>query len=183
MVIATLAALGGCASTSDAPPGLQPLTVVEHVDLKRFMGNWFVIANIPTFLEKGAHNAMDHYRLDADGTVFTTFSFNAQAPDGPLKRYTSRGFVLDTTSNAVWGQQYIWPIKADYRIAYLSRDYNLVVVARQKRDYVWIMARTPEISELEYQRLVGVVGSLGYDVTKLLRVPQLPEPAAARALD
>ena len=30
----------------------KPMPAVEYVDLDRFMGDWFVIANIPTFLEK-----------------------------------------------------------------------------------------------------------------------------------
>ena len=43
--------------------------------LERFMGDWYVIANIPTPLEKGAHNAVESYRLDSNGTVATTFTF------------------------------------------------------------------------------------------------------------
>jgi apolipoprotein D and lipocalin family protein len=159
-------------SKSDSPP----LPLVARVDLARFMGDWYVIANIPTFLEKGAHNAKDTYCLDTDGTIATTFSFNADGFDGPSKRYRSRGFVLDSSSNAVWGQQYIWPFKADYRIAYLAQDYSQVVIAREKRDYVWIMARAPSISDEDYRKLVGVVQALGYDPNKLQRVPQQPGP-------
>ena len=156
-------------------PTRDPVTLVAHVDLPRFMGDWYVIANIPTFLEKGAHNAKDHYALDPDGTIATTFTFNADAPDGPLKSYRSRGFVLDPVGKAVWGQQYIWPFKADYRIAYLSEDYRQVVVARDKRDYVWIMARTPTISDSDYDKLATFVASQGYDPLKLQRVPQSPK--------
>ena len=162
----------GCASVPHAAP--PPVALVSHVDLPRFMGDWFVIANIPTFLEKGAFNAMDSYRLDADGTVATTFSFNAKRSDGPRKHYTSRGFVMNPATNAVWGQQYIWPFKADYRISYLSDDYSLVVVTREKRDYVWIMARTPTISPSDFERLTAFVGTQGYDVSRLQRVPQVP---------
>ena len=34
------------------------LKTVDYVDLERFMGDWYVIANIPTFIEKGAVNAV-----------------------------------------------------------------------------------------------------------------------------
>lgn len=164
------ATLAGCAT---APPDQAPaLALAPHVDLSRFMGDWYVIANIPTFLEKGAHNAKDHYELAADGTIATTFTFNADAPTGPRKHYESRGYVLDTASNAVWGQQYIWPIKADYRISYVSEDYGIAVITREKRDHVWIMARTPTIAQADYNRLVAFVGSQGYDPSKLERVPQ-----------
>ena len=162
--------LVGCAGMPNASG--PSVALVSHVDLPRFMGDWFVIANIPTFLEKGAYNAMDSYRLGADGTVDTTFSFNAKSFDGPRKTYKSRGFVLDRATNAIWGQQYIRPFKADYRISYLSDDYTLVVITREKRDYVWIMARTPTISESDYHRLATFVGTQGYDVSRLQRVPQ-----------
>jgi apolipoprotein D and lipocalin family protein len=170
LTLASAAALAGCASAPD--PALKAVTLVSQVDLPRFMGDWYVIANIPTFLEKGAHNAKDHYRLAPDGTIPTTFSFNAGAFDGPRKSYESRGFVLDSSANAVWGQQYVWPIKADYRISYLSSDYSQTVITREKRDYVWIMARTPTIPEAELQRLIAFVGTQGYDTSKIQRVPQ-----------
>jgi apolipoprotein D and lipocalin family protein len=164
-----VALLSGCA---DVPSERAPVALVPHVDIPRFMGDWYVIANIPTFLEKGAHNAKDSYRLESDGTIPTTFSFNADAPHGPAKHYESRGFVLDTTTNAIWGQQYVWPFKADYRISYLSPDYTQTVITRDKRDYVWIMARTPSIPEGDLERLKAFVSSQGYDVSKLQRVPQ-----------
>jgi len=158
--------LSGCQSSA------PPVVTAARVDLQRFMGDWYVIANIPTFIEKGAHNAIESYKLDADGTIATTFTFRAGGFDGELKRYTPRGFVRDRESNAVWGMQFVWPIKADYRIMYLADDYSQTVVGRQQRDYVWIMARTPAIPEADYQRLLQFVGEQGYDIKQVLKVPQ-----------
>jgi apolipoprotein D and lipocalin family protein len=136
------------------------------------MGDWYVIANIPTFIERGAYNAVESYRLAPDGTVPTTFTFHQGAFDGPLKRHTPKGFVRPGTGNAVWGMQFLWPFKAEYVIAYVDPDYRETIIARSARDYVWIMARTPEISAADYATLVERVGKLGYDVAKLQRVPQ-----------
>jgi apolipoprotein D and lipocalin family protein len=163
--------VAGCASSSNAPP-TTPVTLASQVDLQRFMGDWYVIANIPTRIEEGAFNSKDSYRLDADGTVATTFSFNADGYTGPRKSYDSRGYVVADTNNAVWGQQYVWPIKADYRISYLSADYKYTVIARDKRDYVWIMSRTPTMPDAELERLKAFVKTQGYDVSKLQKVPQ-----------
>ena len=133
---------------------LPPLKTVEHVDTQRFMGDWYVIACIPTSFEVGAYNAIESYRLDADGTVATTFTFHKEAFDGLLKTYKPRGFIVDTTTNATWGMRFIWPFKAEYLITYLTEDYSQTVIARNKRDYVWIMARKPEIPETYYSRIV-----------------------------
>ena len=150
----------------------KPMPAVKYVDLDRFMGDWFVIANIPTFLEKDAYNPVETYSLDNDGTIATTFTFNQGSLDGEKKNYHPRGFVQDSESNAIWGMQFVWPIKADYRIVYLDADYQNTIIGRKSRDYVWIMARTPTISDSDYGELFAFVESLGYDTSKLKRVPQ-----------
>jgi apolipoprotein D and lipocalin family protein len=68
--------------------------------------------------------------------------------------------------------QFIWPIKAEYRIVYLDSDYQHTIIARNARDYVWIMARTPQISDAEYKTLTDLVAGYGYDTAKLRKVPQ-----------
>jgi apolipoprotein D and lipocalin family protein len=148
------------------------MSTAEHVDLDRFMGDWYVIASIPTFLEKDAYNAVESYRLDPDGTIATTFTFHRNSFDGPLRTMRPRGFVRDTVTNARWGMQFLWPFKAEYLIAYLDDSYRETIIARSARDYVWIMARAPTLDDADYQRLVGRVGRLGYDTSRLERVPQ-----------
>jgi apolipoprotein D and lipocalin family protein len=150
----------------------RPLPTVEHVDLQRFMGDWYVIANIPTFIERDAYNAVESYRLADNGTIDTTFSFNKGGFDGDRKSYNPTGFVRDDSNNAVWGMQFIWPIKADYRIIYLNDNYSVTVIGRNRRDYVWIMARTPEMAEQDYQHLIELLAEQGYDIGKINRVPQ-----------
>ncbi len=165
--VAASVLLGACAS-----PPRPPMPTVAQVDLQRFMGDWYVIASIPTFLEKGAHNAVESYALDADGSIATTFTFRKGAFDGPQKTYKPRGFVVEGTGNAIWGMRFVWPIKADYRIVYLDEAYSQTVIARDQRDYVWIMARTPSIPEADYQRIQEQLRGWGYDPALLERVPQ-----------
>jgi apolipoprotein D and lipocalin family protein len=170
LTLTAFALLTGCAT-----PAMPPIKTVEHVDLQRFMGDWYVIANIPTFIEKGAHDPVESYRLEPDGSIATTFTFRAGSFDGPVKTYRPRGWVTDTRSNAVWGMQFVWPIKADYRIVHLSPDYTQTVIGREKRDYVWIMARTPTMPDADYQRIVALLAEQGYDVTKIEKAPHRQE--------
>jgi apolipoprotein D and lipocalin family protein len=165
LALALVAALTGC---SNHPP----MKSVEYVDIDRYMGDWYVIANIPTFVETGAHNAIESYALNADGSIATTFSFNDESFEGERKKYQPTGFIIDRHSNAVWGMQFIWPFKADYRIVYVKEDYSVTVVAREARDYVWVMSRSPVIEDAEYTRLVGLITALGYKRAEIQRVPQ-----------
>lgn len=163
-ILTVMLSLSGCSS-------MEPLKTVDHVDIERFMGDWYVIANIPTALEKGAHNAIESYRLDDDGSIATTFTFHKDGFSGPLKTYEPRGYVSDE-SNAIWGMQFIWPIKADYRIIYLDEEYSVTVIGRNKRDYVWIMAREPAIQEPEYTKILTMLKSVGYNPADIQLVPQ-----------
>jgi apolipoprotein D and lipocalin family protein len=163
-VLAAALTLVGCASHPTLP-------TVAQVDLERFMGDWYVIANIPTFIERGAHNAVERYRLSPDGTVATVFTFNKGDFDGPERRYTPRGFV-QSDDNARWGMQFLWPIKAEFLVIHLNEDYTQTVIGRSKRDYVWIMARTPTIPEADYQQILTQLADQGYDTARIERVPQ-----------
>jgi apolipoprotein D and lipocalin family protein len=168
LLTAALALLGGCAVS----PEKVTIPVHGSVDLQRFMGPWYVIANIPTFIEKGAHNAIESYALDPDGTINTTFTVRADGFDGAAKRYNPRGFVVPGSNNAVWGMRFVWPIKAEYVICWVDPQYSETIIGRSARDYVWIMARTPTLSAERYDALLARVRDLGYDVAKVQKVPQ-----------
>ena len=166
-LLAPLALLaGGCATAR------PPMPTVARVDLTSFSGDWFVIAHIPASLEKNAFNAVESYRVARDGTIETTYTFRDGGFEGERKRYTPRGFVRDHSTNATWGMQFVWPLRMEYLVILLDEERGVTVIGRTDRDYVWIMARTPEIPEEELARLVAFVGERGYDVTRLRRVPQ-----------
>jgi len=173
-VLVFLAALMTACSTVPR----APIPTARAVDVDRFMGDWYVIAHIPTLIEREAYNAIERYDRSPDGTIATTFSFRKGGFDGPAKVYRPTGFVQDPVNHSTWGMRFVWPFKAEYLIAELDADYRTTIIARNARDYVWIMARTPTLPEAEYARLVGRCAALGYDVTKLRRVPQRWSPAA-----
>ena len=156
--------MSGCQSPS-------PIGTGASIDIDLFMGDWYVIACIPTFIETEAYNAVESYARGEGNRIKTTFTFNKGGFDGPLKEYNPTGFVSEE-SNALWGMQFIWPIKAEYRIVYLDDDYTRTIIGRSKRDYVWIMARTPEIPDDDYQQLVDIIAAEGYDISQIRKVPQ-----------
>ena len=160
-----LSTLGGCASNAPLPP-------VASVDLPRFMGPWYVIASIPSYLEREAYNAVETYTLTPEGKIQTEFRYRKGSFEAEVKTMHPVGTVVQGSNNAVWGMQFIWPIQAEYIIADLDPEYRTTIVARSKRDYVWIMARTPTLPDAQYETLVSKVRALGYDTAGLRKVPQ-----------
>lgn len=160
-----LAACGGGNVKEQIPP-------VDHVDVQRFMGDWYVIAQIPTRLEREAFDSIESYTLRDDGKVDATFRYRDGGFDEKVKTLNPVGTVREGTGNAVWGMQFVWPIKAEYVIVYVDDDYQQTIVGRSKRDYVWLMARTPSIPDADYTAHIERIRALGYDVSKIRRVPQ-----------
>lgn len=143
-----------------------------RVDLERFMGDWYVIANIPTFVEKDAYCAMESYELDYDGSIATTYSYRRGDFSAVEKKLRARGFVIDASSNAIWRMQFLWPFKGDYRIVYLNEDYSQAVIGRNRRDYAWVMARSPQISHDDLFERIRLLREEGYDTSRIRLVPQ-----------
>ena len=162
LALLLLIALTGCATRQESP-----MQAVSNIDLERFMGKWYVIANIPTFAERDAVNPLENYHLNDDGTIATTFTFNTKHPEGTVKTLRMTGFANDKPNNGIWRMQWIWPIKADYRIAYLDENYQFAIIGRNKRDYVWVMSRGPNIEESKLEELINFTAGLGYDRTKI----------------
>lgn len=167
LLIVSLIMLNACQTTPTAP-----IEVADPFDLDRFMGQWYVIANIPTFPEKGAYNATETYRRDGPDKIATTFTFREDGPDGELKTMTPTGFVSDENP-AIWKMRFLWPFKADFRVLYVSPDYQTTIIGRQKRDYLWIMARSPRIDTQTYEHLLSIARARGYALDKLQKVPQM----------
>lgn len=150
----------------------RPLPRAASVDVPRFMGDWYVIAHIPSRPERDAFDAVESYALRPDGRIQTTFTYRKGSFQAPQKSMHPLGRVEKEGNGAVWGMQFIWPIQAEYIIAWLDPAYSQTIVARSKRDYVWYMARTPQVSEHDYQQAVQRIADMGYDTTRLRRVPQ-----------
>ncbi|MES1924670.1 Outer membrane lipoprotein [Salinisphaera sp. T31B1] len=168
--MATLACL--LTACSVMPP--QDFPREEQVDIDRYMGKWYVIAHIPPGPTKNSYNSIERYRQTEPGRIETTFTYREGGFDGEQKTMKPVGTVIDDTGNSVWAMRFYWVLRMQYVISYVDDDYQTTIVARDKRDYVWIMARTPQIDETTYETLVQRVGDLGYDTSKLRRVPQQP---------
>ena len=104
-VLLAVLTVAACTSNPSAP------LPEPQVDLDRYMGDWYVLASIPTPLETNAYDAIERYRLADDGTVETTFTYSNGSHDGEQREYTATGFVTEDPSNAVWEMQFLWPFR------------------------------------------------------------------------
>jgi apolipoprotein D and lipocalin family protein len=151
---------------------MQRPATVPSVDLQRFCGDWYVQSCIPTPFERGAHDAVETYSLLRDGSIGVEFTLRYGSFTARLRTFRPHGFVVPGTGNAEWRMQFVWPFKSEYLITHLAADYSETIISRTKRDFAWIMTRAPVLPEADHQRLAGVLAQQGYDLKKLVRVPQ-----------
>ena len=137
------------------------------------MGDWYVIANIPTIIEKNAFNAIENYKLNSRGEIETTFSFYQNSPNGNKKVYTPKGYIYNKETNAEWRMEFLWPIKLPFLIIDLAEDYSYTVIGYPNREYVWIMSRNIELDEVTYGKILNNLELVGYDISKIKHVPQI----------
>lgn len=163
--------VAGCAT--NAMPELQATDKV--VDLERFMGDWYVVGSIPIDFffvsEAGAHNAVESYTLNADGSIDTRYRFRQDSFTGPVKTFNPTAFVHNADTNAEWRMQFVWPFKSAYLIVHVDDDYSETIIGVPDRKFVWIMTRDPDISDDRYAALLDRVAAAGYDLEPVVRIP------------
>lgn len=170
LLLPGLLLLAACASTGGN--AMPPLATTAQVDLERYMGRWWVIANIPYFAENGKVATADIYDLRPDGRIGNVYAYR-KAFDKPEKQMTGVATVQPGTGNAQWKIAFFGGlVRADYLILEVTPDYSWALIGHPKRNLAWIFAREQAMDEATYETLRAKFAGYGYDPARLQRVPQ-----------
>ncbi|WP_417067614.1 lipocalin family protein [Niveibacterium terrae] len=181
--LALLALLPACTDEVRPEPGTGPaLQPVAALDLPRYMGRWYEIAKFPNrFQKQCAADTRAEYQLAPDGQVTVTNSCRNQQGKIEQAQGVARQQGPDTSPRlqvrfapawlslipAVWG---------NYWVIDIDPDYQLVAVSEPSRNYLWILSRTPEVSETALAALTARLRHQGLAVEKLVRTRQASPP-------
>lgn len=148
---------------------------VNYIDLNKFMGDWYVIAGRFTFLEEGAHNAIENYTWnEKEQRIDISFNFNKDSFDGKVKSIPQKGWVYNKQSNAHWKVSPFWPLKLDYLVVAIADDYSWTAVGVPSGKYLWIMARNKKLSDEQLQAVKSDLKKINYPVDDLHFIPHSP---------
>jgi apolipoprotein D and lipocalin family protein len=148
------------------------LSVVESVDLQRYLGKWYEIASYPAWFQKGCTGSTAEYVMMSDGRIQVINRCRKKSLDGPLKESKGKAEVVDTQTNAKLKVWFFWPFKGNYWIIELDDEYQWAVVGEPARKYLWILSRTPRLDETVYQKILSRLPQKGYDPGRLRRTAQ-----------
>ncbi len=156
----------GCGSTG------HKVKTVEKVDVQAFMGDWYVLAGRFTFLEVDVHNGIETYSWNATKErIDVGFSYNRGSFTGPKKSISQKAWVHNAETGAHWKISPLWPLKLDYLVVALDKDYRWTAVGVPDQKYLWIMARDWKNPDAIVEEAVNALKAAGYKADNLIRVP------------
>ena len=158
----SLALAAGCVSVpkvDNAP--------VAVLDLNRYLGEWYEIARFDHSFERGVEQAKANYTQNADGTIKVV---NSGIKNGKPKTAIGKGKMTDTPG--LLRVSFFGPFYADYRVMLIDKDYAYALVGSGSADYLWLLSRSPELSETAKSELLAEAQRRGYDAGELIWVRQ-----------
>jgi apolipoprotein D and lipocalin family protein len=154
-----------------------PLSVVDDVDLDRYVGRWYEIASFPQRFQEGCVATTADYTLRDDGRIGVENACRDGSFDAEIRRAEGVAWVTDPDETmAKLKVQFFWPFRGDYWIIELDPEYRYTVIGHPSRDYLWILSRTPTMDASVYETLLSRIEARGYDLERLNRTPQPPAP-------
>jgi apolipoprotein D and lipocalin family protein len=177
--IALAIALGLSASAAHAAAAAdKPLATIPSLDVKRYLGTWYEIAKFPNRFQKDcASDTSAAYSLLDDGRVRVLNRCRKQGggedqAEGIARQVggaSSPKLEVRLAPAFLYILPFVW---GDYWVVDLDPNYQLSAVSEPKREYLWILARTPQVDPAAYDALVARLAAQGLDVGKLVRTPQ-----------
>lgn len=145
---------------------------VPELDIERYMGSWYEIARFDHRFERGLVGCMANYELQPDGKVKVTNTGYKNSLDGKFKESVGKAYRPDDEVPGKLRVSFFMSFYSDYNVLELSPDYRYALIGSKSSEYLWILSRTPQLSQEELSFLLYSAQSRGYDTNKLIWVEQ-----------
>lgn len=141
------------------------VTSVAAVDLARYSGKWFEIANFPMFFQRNCiGDTTAEYGLTPEGDVSVT---NRCRTDSGFDQAQGKATVVDGSNNARLKVSFFWPFRSDYWVIGLDADYRWAVVGNPNRKYLWVLSRAPKLPKELLETALKAAQTQGFDLSQL----------------
>lgn len=182
--------------TSDGPPaGLQEgnpmsendVTAIPHLDLERYLGDWFEVGRLPLkFEDRGARDITASYSIDDDGSVRVdnrcineegspTQAIGRAVPDGDSTSRLKVSFLPE-------GLRWIPFTTADYWVLRIDGEYRYALVGTPDHKYLWLLARDPGVSQEVEEEYLAQARRQGFNLGEWIRPVQSGTKVSDEAL-
>ena len=164
--------------------GKKSPSVVDSVDLEKYVGRWYAIASIPTTFERRcvAGTTADYTILENGQVEVVNTCYDV---DGNTYRVVGRAWVPDKKEPGKLKVSFVrflglWLFAGRYWIVDLAEDYGYAVVGHPSYRFGWILSRTPTLPDSTFQEIVERLEDQGYSFDDFRRIDQsmhMPSPS------
>ncbi len=150
-----------------------PVKTIPSLDVQRYMGTWYEIAKYPNwFQRKCMSDTKAVYSARADGTLKVLNSCksadgNLSEAEGTARQIGAKDSPkLEVRFAPAW-LSFLPLVWGDYWVIDLDPQYQIAVVSDPRREYLWILSRTPQLDKKVYDEVLQRIQNQQFDVSKL----------------
>ncbi len=155
--------LSGCLAV---PDGIEP---VDNFELNRYLGDWYEIARLDHSFERGLEAVKAEYSLRDDGGI-RVINSGRDSKSQVAQQAEGRAYFVEEPNLGHLKVSFFGPFFGSYVIFELDENYQYAFIAGNSRDYLWLLARTPEVSEELIDQFISRASLLGFDTSQLIFV-------------
>ncbi len=148
------------------PDGVK---AVDGFDADRYLGKWFEIARLDHRFERGLEDISATYTAREGGGIDVR-NRGFDPAKGEWREARGRARFAGSPEIASLEVSFFGPFYGGYNVVELDPDYQIALVVGPTRSYLWILARRPDPSREEVERLVRRARDLGFDTDSLIYV-------------
>lgn len=164
LIISLAALLFGC---QGLPQGVQPVTGFE---VNRYLGTWYEIARLDHSFERGLSKVTADYSLRDDGGL-RVINRGYSVAENTWKDAEGKSYFIGSQDVGHLKVSFFGPFYGTYAVFELDKDnYQYAFVSGPDTSYLWLLSRTPTVSQALLDRFIQKAKVLGFDTENLIIV-------------
>lgn len=182
LALALLTPFAASAQTAEPTRPPDPLQAIARLDVGRYLGTWYEIAKYPNrFQRQCVADTSALYRLRDDGQLDVIN--RCRQASGEMTEAVGRARQIGAADSPklevrfapAW-LSWLPMVWGNYWVIDLDPAYQLAAVSEPKREYLWVLSRTPTVDAGAYQALLGRLERKGFDLSKLEKTVRAESP-------
>ena len=157
--------LSGCLVV---PDGIEP---VDNFEINRYLGKWYEIARLDHSFERGLQAVTAEYSMREDGGI-RVINSGLNTDTQANQEAEGRAYFVEEPGLGYLKVSFFGPFFGSYVIFELDENYQYAFIAGNTTNYLWLLARTPEVSEALVDQFISRASQLGFDTSQLIFVDQ-----------
>ena len=149
------------------PDGVQP---VEGFEVNRYLGKWYEIARLDHSFERGLQNVTAEYSLREDGGI-RVINSGYSTRKNETKSAEGKAYFANDSGKGYLKVSFFGPFYGSYVVFELDKEnYEYAFVTSYNKSYLWLLSRTPVVSEELVDRFVNRARESGFNTDDLIFV-------------